>query len=91
MTDQKPPVGPRLRPMRVLVIALVSAAVALALTLWIGNATGPLAAPCDPQPGAAAAVDAAAIGELAALNGTGKGRGYAEDRKSTRLNSSHLP
>jgi thiol-disulfide isomerase/thioredoxin len=78
MTDQKPAQGPLLKPRRVLVIAALSAGVALALTLWIGNANAPLAAPCDPQPEAAAAVDAAAVGQLAALNGTGKGRGYAD-------------
>lgn len=78
MTDQNPAPGPLLKPRRVLMIAALSAGVALALTLWIGNANGPLAAPCPPQPEAARAVDAAAIGELAALNGTGKGRGYAD-------------
>ena len=78
MTDQKPSAGPKLRPKRVLVLALGSAAVALALTLWIGNLNAPQAAGCAPQPEAAAAVDAAAIGELAALNGTGKGRAYAD-------------
>lgn len=78
MTDQKQPVGPRLRPMRVLVLALVSAAVALALTLWIGNQSAPKASQCGPQPEAAEAIDAAAVGQLAALNGTGKGRGYSD-------------
>jgi thiol-disulfide isomerase/thioredoxin len=78
MTDQKPAQGPLLKPRRVLVLALGSAAVALAATLWIGNVSSPQAAPCAPQPDAAAAVDAAAVGELAALNGTGKGRGYAD-------------
>lgn len=78
MTDQKPAQGPRLKPRRVLFLALGSAAVALALTLIIGNASAPRAAGCAPQEAAAAAVDAAAVGELAALNGTGKGRGYAD-------------
>ena len=78
MTDQKPPVGARLRPMRVLVIALVSAALALALTLWIGNQNAPQAAQCDAQPEKAEKVDMAAVGQLAALNGTGKGRRYAD-------------
>jgi thiol-disulfide isomerase/thioredoxin len=78
MTDQKPSTGPRLRPIRVLVIALVSAAVALALTLWIGNQNAPQAAQCAAQPELAEAVNAAAVGQLAALNGTGKGRGYAD-------------
>ena len=78
MTDQKLPAGPRLRPKRVLVIALISMAVALALTLWLGNANAPQASQCAAQPEKAEKVDMAAIGELAALNGTGKGRGYAD-------------
>lgn len=77
MTDQKPAQGPRLRPLRVFVIALVSAAVALALTLWIGNTSAPQAAACDPQREAADRIDMAAIGQLAALNGTGTGRNFA--------------
>lgn len=78
MTDDRPAQPPRSGPRRVLVIALLSAAVALALTLWIGNASSPQAAQCAAQPEAAEAIDAAAVGELAALNGTGKGRGYAD-------------
>lgn len=78
MTDQQPVPGPRLKPRRLLVLTLGSAAVALAATLIIGNASAPRAASCAPQEAAAAAVDAAATGELAALNGTGKGRGYAD-------------
>jgi thiol-disulfide isomerase/thioredoxin len=78
MTGQKPLQAPRLRPGRVLVLALISAAVALALTLWIGNSSAPQATECPVQADEAAAIDAAAIGELAALNGTGKGRGYAD-------------
>jgi thiol-disulfide isomerase/thioredoxin len=60
------------------VIAVVSAAVALALTLWIGNQNAPQAAQCAAQAEKAEAVNAAAVGQLAALNGTGKGRGYAD-------------
>lgn len=60
-----------------LVMALVSAAIALAATLIIGNAGAPRASECEARPAAAAAVDAVAIGELAALVGTGKGRGHA--------------
>lgn len=76
MTDQKTAPAPKLRPRRVLVLALVSAAIALAITLWVGNATGPVASECPAQAEAAAAIDAAATGALAALNGTGEGRGY---------------
>lgn len=78
MTDQNPAPGPLLKPRRVLMIAALSAGVALAVTLWIGNANAPLAAPCAPQPEAARAVDEAAVGQLAALNGTGRGRGYPD-------------
>ena len=77
MTDQKPYDRPRLKPRRVLVLAAISAVVALILTLVIGNVSPPQATECPAQPEKAAAVDAAATGELAALNGTGKGRGYA--------------
>src|SRR5690606_7472175 len=66
------------RPRRVLVLALASAAVALAATLWLGNPGAPGATECPAQEAAAQAIDAAAVGELAALNGTGKGRGYAD-------------
>ena len=61
-----------------LVIALLSAAVALALTLWIGNNGALQAAQCPAQADDAKAIGDAAVGELAALNGTGKGRGYAD-------------
>jgi thiol-disulfide isomerase/thioredoxin len=77
MTDQKPYDRPRLNPRRVLVLAAISVVVALILTLIIGNVSPPQATECPAQPEKAAAVDAAATGELAALNGTGRGRGYA--------------
>jgi thiol-disulfide isomerase/thioredoxin len=44
----------------------------------VGNAAAPRASDCVPQPDAAKAIDAAATGQLAALNGTGTGRGYAD-------------
>jgi thiol-disulfide isomerase/thioredoxin len=78
MTDEKPLSRPRLSPRRVLVLAAGSAVVALVLTLIISNVSPPQASGCAPQPERAAAIDAAATGELAALNGTGKGRGYAD-------------
>ena len=77
MTDQTPPSGTWLKPRRVLVLALVSAAVALAITLILGNPS-PRASDCPAQPAAASLIDAAAVGTLAALNGTGKGRGYKD-------------
>lgn len=78
MTDQKPVRPARLQPRRVLVLALFSAAIALAITLWVSNNSAPVASECPVQDAAAAALDAAATGELAALNGTGKGRGYKD-------------
>ena len=65
-------------PRRLVFAALVFAAVAIAITFWVGNAGGIKASDCVPQPAAAKKVDAAATGQLAALNGTGTGRGYAD-------------
>src|ERR1700712_3198750 len=65
-------------PRRLVFAALVIAAVAIAISFWVGNAGSPKASDCVPQPAAAKAVDAAAIGQLAALNGTGTGRGYSD-------------
>lgn len=78
MTDQQPSTGPRLRPRRVLVLAAFSAAIALAATLWLGNASAPKATECAPQIDRAALIDAKAVGMLAALNGTGTGRSHAD-------------
>jgi len=65
-------------PRRLVFAALVIAAVAIAITFWVGNAGGIKASDCVPQLDAAKKVDAAATGQLAALNGTGTGRGYAD-------------
>jgi thiol-disulfide isomerase/thioredoxin len=78
MTDEKPYGRPRLSPRRVLVLAALSAGLALVLTLLIFNVSTPQATQCPAQPDRAAAIDSAATGELAALNGTGQGRSYAE-------------
>jgi thiol-disulfide isomerase/thioredoxin len=56
-------------------LGVAGLAVAIAAWVWLGNAAG--AKECPVQAEAAAAIDAAALGELAALNGTGEGRGYA--------------
>lgn len=74
------PAAQRLRvtPGRLTLAALVIAALAIAITFWVGNATGPKASDCLPQPERAKAIDTAATGQLAALNGTGTGRGYAD-------------
>ena len=61
-----------------LVVAALSAVLALALTLWLGNGGAPQATECPVQAERAAKIDAAAIGQLAAMNGTGEGRGYAD-------------
>ena len=61
-----------------LVVAALSAVLALALTLWLGNGGTPQATECPVQADRAAKIDAAAIGQLAAMNGTGQGRGYAD-------------
>lgn len=64
--------------MRVLLIALASAAVALVLTLVIGNFMPAQAHQCAAQVVKGQKIDAAAVGLLAALTGTGEGRGYAD-------------
>jgi thiol-disulfide isomerase/thioredoxin len=59
--------------------ALVIAGLALAASVYVFNfASNPQAAGCVAEPGAASAIDAAATGELAALNGTGLGRSYKD-------------
>ncbi|MBN9310432.1 MAG: TlpA family protein disulfide reductase [Devosia sp.] len=78
MTDQSPAPVRRMRPMRVLLIALASAAVALVLTLVIGNFMPAQAHQCPAQVVKGQKIDAAAVGLLAALTGTGEGRGYAD-------------
>lgn len=58
-------------------IALGVLGLAVAITAWVFVGNGTEAKECPVQEEAAAAIDAAAVGELAALNGTGEGRGYA--------------
>jgi thiol-disulfide isomerase/thioredoxin len=67
----------RLTPRRIAMAALLSAAVAIAITVWVSNAGLLAASQCVPQSIAAQKIDAAAVGQLAALNGTGTGRGYS--------------
>jgi len=78
MTDQSPAPLKRFKPRRVAVIALASAAVALVATLVVGNVMPAAAGQCAAQAVKAQVVDSAAFGNLAALNGTGTGRGYAD-------------
>ena len=68
---------PRLTPRRVAIAALLSAGVAIAITFWVSNAGLFKASECAPQSVAAQKIDAVAVGQLAALNGTGTGRGYS--------------
>ena len=67
---------PSLTPRRATIAALLGAGVAIAIAFWWGN-TGQ-AAQCAPQTAAAGKIDAVAVGQLAALNGTGTGRGYSD-------------
>jgi thiol-disulfide isomerase/thioredoxin len=72
---------PRQTPIRLIVAVLGVAVVAIAAALLGSNAGlfgAAQALPCAPQPAAAQTVDAAATGMLAALNGTGTGRSYAD-------------
>ena len=69
---------PILTPSRMLAAAVLIVAVAIAITYFAGNAGSANATPCAPQAAQAQKLDAAATGELAALNGTGTGRGYAD-------------
>jgi thiol-disulfide isomerase/thioredoxin len=78
MTDQGPAPANKLNPRRIAVIALGSAAVALVASLVVGNFMPAQAGQCAAQPLPAQVVDSAAVGNLAALNGTGTGRGYAD-------------
>jgi thiol-disulfide isomerase/thioredoxin len=77
MSEQVPSRVPRLQPRRVLILALFCAAIALAITLWLGN-NSPKAAECAANTVDAAKLNSAATGLLAALNGTGNGRSYAD-------------
>jgi len=74
-TSAPPPAG-RNRLGLIATLGLVGAGVAIAAWAYLGNAAP--AGSCPAQPAAAQIIDAAATGELAALNGTGGGRGYAD-------------
>lgn len=75
MTDmQAPRPGASSRVRLWVALGVLGLAVSIAAWLWLGNAGQ--ANECPAQDDQAAAIDAAATGELAALNGTGTGRGY---------------
>lgn len=58
------------------VIGVAGLGVAIAAWFYLGNAAEASSCPVQSMP--AQVIDAAAKGELAALNGTGEGRGYAD-------------
>ncbi|WP_323014748.1 TlpA disulfide reductase family protein, partial [Devosia sp.] len=76
MTEMQAP-RPNTKRSAVLLAALGLGGAALAIAVWMGLGNAGQAGECPVQREAAAAIDAAATGELAALNGTGEGRGYA--------------
>jgi len=63
---------------RLLGLGAVVAALAITTAFWLSNAASPQASECPAQPQAAASIDAAAQGELAALMATALGRGYGD-------------
>ena len=76
MTDtQAPRPGATGRVRLLVILGLMGLAVAIAAWVWLGNAGQ--AKECPVQAEHAAAIGDAAMGELAALNGTGEGRGYS--------------
>ncbi|HWV21673.1 MAG TPA: TlpA disulfide reductase family protein [Devosia sp.] len=74
-TSQPKPDAPR-RWQPYAVLGVAGLGVAIAAWVYLGNAAS--ANSCPVQTAQAQVVDAAAVGELAALNGTGEGRGYAD-------------
>jgi len=78
MTEQEPEKPVRKVSPRYAIAALGVAAVAITGAIWLSNGGASSAAGCAPSPVAAAAIDKVAVGELAALQATGKGRSYAD-------------
>jgi thiol-disulfide isomerase/thioredoxin len=78
MTVQEPEKPRRRLPRLYAAAALVVVALAITATIWLSNAGSSSASGCAPIPDAAAALDKVAVGELAAVQATGKGRGYAD-------------
>ena len=76
MTDTQSPRPGATSRVRLWVI-LGLAGMALAIAAWVGLGNAGQANECPVQEEAATAIDTAARGELAGLNGTGEGRGYA--------------
>jgi thiol-disulfide isomerase/thioredoxin len=78
MTEQEPEKPKRKTPRLYAAAALVVVALAITATIWLSNAGSSSASGCAPLPQAAAALDKVAVGQLAAVQATGKGRGYAD-------------
>lgn len=76
MTEMQAP-QPKANRSVLLLVAIGLAGAALAIAVWMGLGNAGQARECPVQREAAQAIDTAAVGELAALNGTGEGRGYA--------------
>ena len=76
MTDTHAPRPGATRSVR-LAIILGLAGLALAIAAWVLLGNAGQARECPVQTEAATAIGDAAVGELAALNGTGEGRGYS--------------
>ena len=76
MTDTlSPRPGATSRVRLAIILGVAGLAVAIPVWLYIGNAS--MARECPVQEADATAIGDAAVGELAAMNGTGEGRGYA--------------
>ena len=78
MTEEEPKTPRKPARRRYAAGALVVGALAIATALVVSNVQRSGAAGCDPMPEAAAAIDKVAVGELAAIEPTGKGRSYAD-------------
>jgi thiol-disulfide isomerase/thioredoxin len=78
MLGQKTETVIRLIRQRAVPLALLVAALGIAVVIYVGNAGPGAAGGCKPQPAVAAAIDAAAQGELAALQATAGGRFYGD-------------
>jgi thiol-disulfide isomerase/thioredoxin len=78
MTDQSPAPPRKMTKMRFWTIVAGSMALALVATLGIGNFMPAQAKQCEAQTVKGAKIDDAAVGLLAAVQGTGEGRGYAD-------------
>jgi thiol-disulfide isomerase/thioredoxin len=76
MTDTNAPRTGAFNRTRVLVVVGV-AVLAVAIASWVLLGNGASTKECPVQAEAASAIDFAAVGELAGLNPTGEGRGYA--------------